>query len=994
MVSRFRFAGLRVVVLATSVATACATNPAPRASTDSWLESLDATADEPASPRARSAPIGMSTRRGDALTLRKLSVHGVVSEPIAFTELAMTFVNPDPRAHTGVFHVDLPADARISRFAVKMGQRWVDAEVIARPRPRAARLDRATPTAVTQRGDTVRFEAVIPSIPAKGRQEVVLSYRQLRTHAEADYTVRLGGLERVDNLEGRLVIDGDSRGAAKVVRLDPERARREGGLTDWVVGLDGPTTTGVRSGDLVVARFKPVDHDHRDDFDGLMILFDTSASRALSYAHDLEALDGIVGSLRQRLGPDQPLRIVAFDQSAETIFEGTFGTFDEQAMGLLAERRPLGASNLHGALHYAGLSHDFRYSRALLVSDGMITAGTSDADRLRDQVAKLADVGVRRLDVLVESSECNERLLKSLATELDQNGLVLTGPRAPAAIADKLVRSVAEIDLEIPGARWHFPEHLDAVQADDEVIVYAEIEAGNELEIAVKESRHAGVETRTVPLGVGQDDLIRHASVEGKVGLLRKALVDAQGQPVLYRQRYWEQIVSLSVEQRLDNEFTSFRMLPADAPGARPEILVAGPRGIQILDRNVAPTVLEDDDPARSAPGVRITQRSLAPTVLRLLEGPTPDELVETRPMMGKRKIPILRPAADVAQVREALRNSVRVVVQDDLSEPALAPQTTSARSGAGFKPASGDAYEGNMLAVMNLLAWEHPREAHQMALAWRDEKPLDPVALVALGETFEAIDEPRSAARAYGSLVDLYPDRVDVRRYAGSRLERTGGAGLPLAVDTYRRARATRPDHPTGHRLYAYAMLRSGRVEQAFDVLEAAAKRGFPERFGNVTQLLAQDLSLVGSVWVAAHPDDAEPVQERLSVFGVGLETEVSTRMVLSWETGGNDVDLHVRDAWGNHAYYENPELPSGGALLGDVSGGYGPEVFIHRGAAPGPFEVQVLHYAVGPLGFGMGKLAVVHHDGKGGVVFDDRPFLVMRDRASVDLGEVRTPW
>jgi len=42
------------------------------------------------------------------------------------------------------------------------------------------------------------------------------------------------------------------------------------------------------------------------------------------------------------------------------------------------------------------------------------------------------------------------------------------------------------------------------------------------------------------------------------------------------------------------------------------------------------------------------------------------------------------------------------------------------------------------------------------------------------------------------------------------------------------------------------------------------------------------------------------------------------------------------------------------------------------------------------GPMGYGMGKLQIVDHDGKGGLSFEERPFVVMTDRAFVDLGAV----
>ena len=40
--------------------------------------------------------------------------------------------------------------------------------------------------------------------------------------------------------------------------------------------------------------------------------------------------------------------------------------------------------------------------------------------------------------------------------------------------------------------------------------------------------------------------------------------------------------------------------------------------------------------------------------------------------------------------------------------------------------------------------------------------------------------------------------------------------------------------------------------------------------------------------------------------------------------------------------------------------------------------------------MGYGMGKLEIIEHDGKGGLKFIERPYVVMVDQAFVDLGVV----
>ena len=40
--------------------------------------------------------------------------------------------------------------------------------------------------------------------------------------------------------------------------------------------------------------------------------------------------------------------------------------------------------------------------------------------------------------------------------------------------------------------------------------------------------------------------------------------------------------------------------------------------------------------------------------------------------------------------------------------------------------------------------------------------------------------------------------------------------------------------------------------------------------------------------------------------------------------------------------------------------------------------------------MGYGMGKLQIIDHDGHGSLRFDERPFVIMQDGAFVDLGQV----
>jgi len=105
-------------------------------------------------------------------------------------------------------------------------------------------------------------------------------------------------------------------------------------------------------------------------------------------------------------------------------------------------------------------------------------------------------------------------------------------------------------------------------------------------------------------------------------------------------------------------------------------------------------------------------------------------------------------------------------------------------------------------------------------------------------------------------------------------------------------------------------------------------------------------------------------------------------------WETDANDVDFHIRDARGGHAWYRYKKLRSGGELYADITTGYGPECFTIMGKpTAGPYKLSINYYSQGPMGYGMGLLQVMKFDGST-VTMQDRPYVIMTDHAFVELG------
>ncbi|HET6582163.1 MAG TPA: AgmX/PglI C-terminal domain-containing protein, partial [Nannocystaceae bacterium] len=306
-------------------------------------------------------------------------------------------------------------------------------------------------------------------------------------------------------------------------------------------------------------------------------------------------------------------------------------------------------------------------------------------------------------------------------------------------------------------------------------------------------------------------------------------------------------------------------------------------------------------------------------------------------------------------------------------------------------EPRADDPYAGALDTVTTALAEGRTGDALATALAWRETDAGNVLALVALGEVAEALGDRATAARAYGSIIDLHPARADLRRYAGARLERLGPAARELAIDTYAKALESRPDHPSSHRAFAYAVLAAGRHEDAARTLDRAleSRRIRWERFEGVKRMLRDDLAIVAAAWLASDPQARAEIDGVLARHRLELARAPSTRFVLSWETDANDVDFHIRDAQGGHAFYGERGLLSGGELYADITTGYGPECFAIEGTpTAGPYELSAHYFARGPMGFGMGALQIVVHDGRGGVEIETRPYVITQSGGTAVLG------
>ncbi len=948
---------------------------------------------------APDAPVSLTASDGTGLKLVKLQARAVVMDPLAFTELTLSFENPLDRVIEGQFKVTLPAGATVSRFAMKIDGRWQEGEVVERQAARRAYEDflhrRQDPALLEQSGGN-EFTAKVFPIPAKGVKEVVLSYSHELVSSTANYVLPLKGLPEVGELDVKASgVTGD--GLLSKKRVVPS--------ADFVAAPKR-NTLGVRSGDLVAARLIPVDGTGADPITALTVLVDSSGSRALGWKEQITLVQQLVAALSQQ-NPALQVSVVAFDQEVAPIYSGPASGFGDAQAKALRARKALGASNVELALKHLQTRPT---ARVLLVSDGVMTAGVIEGPNLIAQLLKAKTAGVQRLDAITVGGLRDETALARLTTgSLPRDGAVLDGGLAPAELARRLgLATRSNLAVKVEGATAVWPTMLAGVQAGDAVLVYAQLPAGTAFKVSiggkplpVNDSQLASIER----------PLLERAWAKARIDSLQAQLDQADGKP--QREKLKKDIVEVSTRSRVLSSLTALLVLETEADYARfnidrralADILTVENGNVKLQKRAADSVVVKAVPPqpvAKPKPEkVSVDEKKKAKrddSDDGKKESASNDKSSEQEEAMEPPRMEVAAPAPmesprPSATPPPAITSPVRpeALVVDRPAQGAVAPRVEAQRVAIPEK--GPDPYTGKFKDVMDGLKTDAPK-ALALAQGWHEEQPGDLLALVALGEALEKTGDLGTAARAYGSIIDLFPARADLRRFAGVRLERLA-RGLDLAADSYAKAAEQRADHPESHRLLAFALLRAGKPEQAFEAISVGVKQTYPGgRFLGVDRILKEDAGLIAAAWTKAEPQRRAEIAGKLKAVGGFPETEPSLRFVLNWETDANDVDFHIYDSKGGHAYYSSKQLPSGGELYADVTTGYGPECFtirLPKGKRAMPYTLQAHYYSIGPMGAGMGKVEIIEHDGEGGLKFEQRPYVVMVNSAYVDLGVVK---
>ena len=359
-------------------------------------------------PAAPPAPISLTASDGTGLELVSLTADAVVEDPLAFTELHLVFQNPEHRVREGRFRITLPPGATISRFAMRIGDRWQEGEVVEQQAARVAYEDflhRRQDPALLEAEAGNEFSARVFPIPAGGDQGadrlVLAGADPRRASPTGCRCAGCPGWARCRSGRWSSKTGGDRRRLEHGRRARPARGRR---------GRERRTSRPDRDFEVPLGRAaaRPAPRqpggrahrpawrttDRRDPVTSLSC-WSTPAPRARSASREqIASVEALLAELRQGRRSDGDGGGVRPGRGARLHGQGAAASATACASGCRRGGRwapPISSARWAGWRRAARSVH----ARVLLVTDGVATAGARAATSCAPQVKALARGGRR-----------------------------------------------------------------------------------------------------------------------------------------------------------------------------------------------------------------------------------------------------------------------------------------------------------------------------------------------------------------------------------------------------------------------------------------------------------------------------------------------------------------------------------------------------------------------------------------------------------------------
>ena len=235
--------------------------------------------------------------------------------------------------------------------------------------------------------------------------------------------------------------------------------------------------------------------------------------------------------------------------------------------------------------------------------------------------------------------------------------------------------------------------------------------------------------------------------------------------------------------------------------------------------------------------------------------------------------------------------------------------------------------------------------EAYAAYLGQRSEYAASPAFFLDCGDFLLGCGQKELGIRVLSNLVETGLDDPALMRSFAWRLQQADD--LDLAIAILERIREARDDEPQSHRDLALALSRrwerngdQADALRAMDLLHHVILNSWAN-FPEIEIIALMELNRLIHL-----------AQQKAITIPTAIDSrlirllDLDVRISMSWDADLTDIDLHVFEPTGEHAYYGHNRTQIGGLVSRDFTQGYGPEEYVLHRAYPGAYAVKAHFY------------------------------------------------
>jgi Ca-activated chloride channel homolog len=272
-------------------------------------------------------------------------------------------------------------------------------------------------------------------------------------------------------------------------------------------------------------------------------------------------------------------------------------------------------------------------------------------------------------------------------------------------------------------------------------------------------------------------------------------------------------------------------------------------------------------------------------------------------------------------------------------ADPGREASPRSAQAAITIKPWQADT--PYLAAIIN----GAPGQAYRVYLEQRPHYATSPAFYFDCSDYFLTHQERPLGLRILSNLLELSFDDAPLMRMYAWRLQQAGE--LDLAISILERIHSQRADEPQSYRDLGLALgLRGESLGSSEDIIRAmelfyeVIMRQW-DRFPEIEIIALMELNRLIHLARKKQMGVPEGFDRRLE-----RHLDLDIRISMSWDADLTDVDLHVFEPEGEHAYYGHNLTEIGGLVSRDFRDGYGPEEYVLRKALPGVYTIKAHYY------------------------------------------------